>query len=121
MDIVLAIEDNEKILRSLCGEDGIVYSICELQEECDSRGTLIMKKYMEYRKLCKLSSEINAQNTNLLNIGGVGVGVGVGSEGPDPREVELYLEERLFLMQLGGDYTELMVSKVKGSTNVTQI
>ncbi|KAK9928418.1 hypothetical protein M0R45_025554 [Rubus argutus] len=115
-DIVLAIEDNDKILRSLCGEDGIVYSICELQEDCDSRGTLIMKKYMEYRKLCKLSSEINAQNTNLLNVGGVGVGV--GSEGPGPREVELYLEERLFLMQLGEDYTELMLSKVKGLTNI---
>ena len=43
-DIVLAIEENDEILRSLCGEDGIVYAICELQEECDSRGSLILKK-----------------------------------------------------------------------------
>ena len=43
-DIVLAIEENNEILRSLCGEDGIVYAICELQEECDSRGSLILKK-----------------------------------------------------------------------------
>ncbi|KAL6290588.1 hypothetical protein ACE6H2_008098 [Prunus campanulata] len=113
-DIVLAVEDNDEILRGLCGEDGIVYAICELQEECDTRGSLILKKYMEYRRLPKLSSEINAQNKNLLNVGGVGV----GSEGPDPREVELFLEEILSLMQLGEDYTEFMVSKIKGLTNV---
>ncbi|XP_023004265.1 conserved oligomeric Golgi complex subunit 4-like [Cucurbita maxima] len=105
-DIVLAVEENDEILRSLCGEDGIVYAICELQEECDSRGSLILKKYVEYRKLAQLSSEINAQSKNLLAVGG-------GPEGPDPREIELYLEELLTLMQLGEDYTEFMVSKIK--------
>lgn len=110
-DIVLAIEENNEILRGLCGEDGIVYAICELQEECDSRGSLILKKYMEYRKLPKLASEINVHNKNLLDVGG-------GSEGPDPKEVELYLEEILSLMQLGEDYTEYMVSKFKGLTSV---
>uniref|UniRef100_A0A6P4A637 Conserved oligomeric Golgi complex subunit 4 n=1 Tax=Ziziphus jujuba TaxID=326968 RepID=A0A6P4A637_ZIZJJ len=110
-DIVLAVEENNEILRSLCGEDGIVYAICELQEECDTRGSLILKKYMEYRKLPMLSSDINAQNKNLLAVGG-------SPEGPDPREVELYLEEILSLMQLGEDYTEFMVSKIKGLTSV---
>ncbi|XP_041012100.1 conserved oligomeric Golgi complex subunit 4 [Juglans microcarpa x Juglans regia] len=110
-DVVLAIEENDEILRGLCGDDGIVYAICELQEECDSRGSLILKKYMEFRKLARLSSEINAQNKNLLAVGG-------GSEGPDPREIELYLEEILSLMQLGEDYTEFMVSKIKGLSSV---
>ncbi|OMO65533.1 Conserved oligomeric Golgi complex, subunit 4 [Corchorus olitorius] len=109
-DIVLAVEENDEILRSLCGEDGVVYAIFELQEECDSRGSLILKKYMEYRKLAKLSSEINAQNKNLLAVG--------APEGPNPREIELYLEEILSLMQLGEDYTEYMVSKIKGMTTV---
>ncbi|CAL0302196.1 unnamed protein product [Lupinus luteus] len=110
-DIVLAIEENNEILSGLCGEDGIVYAICELQEECDSRGSVILKKYMDFRKLAKLSSEINAQNSNLLAVGG-------GAEGPDPREVELYLEEILSLMQLGEDYTEFAISKIKGLTSV---
>ncbi|KAI4328981.1 hypothetical protein L6164_021291 [Bauhinia variegata] len=110
-DIVLAIEENNEILRSLCGEDGTVYAICELQEECDSRGSLILKKYMEYRKLPRLSSEINAQNKNLLAVGGA-------PEGPDPREIEVYLEEILSLMQLGEDYTEFMISKIKEHTSV---
>ncbi|KAI3796646.1 hypothetical protein L1987_39324 [Smallanthus sonchifolius] len=109
-DIVLAIEENEEILRSLCGEDGIVYAICELQEECDSRGSLILKKYMEFRKLSKLTSEINSYKNDLLSAG--------EEEGPDPREIELFLEEILSLTQLGEDYTGYMVSKIKGLSNV---
>ncbi|CAK9184216.1 unnamed protein product, partial [Ilex paraguariensis] len=109
-DIVLAIEENNEILRSnLCGEDGIVYAICELQNECDSRGSLILKKYMEYRKLAKLTSEINTYKSNLLS---------VGVQGPDPREIELYLEEILQLTQLGEDYTDYMVSKIRGLSSV---
>ncbi|KAK3004784.1 hypothetical protein RJ639_020123 [Escallonia herrerae] len=108
-DIVLAVEENDGVLRSLCGEDGIVYAICELQEECDSRGSMILKKYMEYRSLAKLTSEINSYKSNLLS---------VGVEGPDPRDVELYLEEILQLTQLGEDYTEFMVSKIRSLTSV---
>ncbi|XP_042066443.1 conserved oligomeric Golgi complex subunit 4-like [Salvia splendens] len=108
-DIVLAIEENDEILRNLCGEDGIVYAICELQEECDSRGSNILKKFMDYRKLAKLTSEINSYKSNLLS---------VHAEGPDPREIELYLEEILSLTQLGEDYTEYMVSKIRSLTSV---
>ncbi|KAI3743810.1 hypothetical protein L1987_56877 [Smallanthus sonchifolius] len=110
-DIVLAIEENEEILRSLCGEDGIVYAIFELQEECDSRGSLILKKYMEFRKLSKLTSEINSYKNDLLS-------AGEEEEGPDPREIELFLEEILSLTQLGEDYTGYMVSKIKGLSHV---
>ncbi|GJT90661.1 conserved oligomeric Golgi complex subunit 4 [Tanacetum coccineum] len=109
-DIVLAIEENDEILRSLCGEDGIVYAICELQDECDSRGSLVLKKYMEYRKLSKLTSEINAYKNDVVN--------GEDVDGPDPREIELFLEEILQLTQLGEDYTEYMVSKIKGLSQV---
>ncbi|KAK1315537.1 Conserved oligomeric Golgi complex subunit 4 [Acorus calamus] len=111
-DIVLAVEENDEILKQLCGEDGIVYAICELQEECDSRGTGILKKYMEHRRLSKLASDINSYSKNLLSAGGL------GSEGPDPREIELYLEEILQLTQLGEDYTEFMCSKVRGLGSV---
>lgn len=110
-DIVLAIEENVEILSSLCGEDGIVYAICELQEECDSRGSLILKKYMEFRKLSKLTSEINSSKNESLSGGEEG-------GGPEPREIELYLEEILSLTQLGEDYTEYMVSKIKGLSHV---
>ncbi|KAL9266331.1 Conserved oligomeric Golgi complex subunit 4-like protein [Drosera capensis] len=109
-DIVMAIEENVDILRSLCGEDGIVYAICELQEECDSRGSLIVKKYMEYRMLGKLASEINSYTKSLLSVGNV--------EGPDPREIELFLEEILSLTQLSEDYMEYMISKIKGLSSI---
>ncbi|XP_065030626.1 conserved oligomeric Golgi complex subunit 4-like [Musa acuminata AAA Group] len=109
-DIVLAVQENDEVLRSLCGEDGIVYAICELQEECDSRGTQILKKYVDHRKLARLASEINSHSKNLLSVG--------ADEGPDPREVEMYLEEILALTQLGEDYTEFMVSKIRGLESV---
>ncbi|XP_043721623.1 conserved oligomeric Golgi complex subunit 4-like [Telopea speciosissima] len=109
-DIVLAVEENNEILRGLCGEDGIVYAICELQEECDSRGSLILKKYMDYRKLARLASEINSYSKNLLSVG--------AAEGPDPREIELFLEEILSLTQLGEDYTDFMLSKIRGLSSV---
>eukprot|EP01018_Ginkgo_biloba_P012353 Gb_28119 [translate_table: standard] len=103
-DIVLAVEANDEILRSLCGEDGIIYAIWELQEECDSRGSVILKKYMDYRKLARLASEINSQNKNLISVVGA-------PEGPDPREIEIYLEEMLSLTQLSEDYTQFMMTK----------
>ncbi|KAK9130037.1 hypothetical protein Sjap_010524 [Stephania japonica] len=109
-DIVLAVEENDEVLRGLCGEDGIVYAIIELQEECDSRGSLILNKYMEYRKLGRLASEINSYSKNLISVGVV--------EGPDPREIELYLEEILSLTQLGEDYMEFMVSKIRGLSSI---
>lgn len=116
-DIVEAIEekdldDKDKVLSSLCGDDGIVYAICELQEECDSRGTQILKKYMEHRKLPRLASEINSYSKNLLSV--------AATEGPDPREVEKHLEDILSLTQLGEDYMEFMVSKIRGLGSVDQ-
>ncbi|MQM16843.1 hypothetical protein Taro_049805 [Colocasia esculenta] len=104
------VEDKDKVLRSLCGDDGVVYAICELQEECDSRGTQILKKYMDYRKLSRLASEINSYSKNLLSVG--------AAEGPDPREVETFLEEILSLTQLGEDYMEFMLSKIRGLDSV---
>ncbi|KAF7139386.1 hypothetical protein RHSIM_Rhsim07G0007000 [Rhododendron simsii] len=108
-DIVLAVVENDKILHSLCGKDAIVYAICELQEECDSRGSLVLKKYLDYRKLAKLTAEVKCYKSNLLS---------VGVEGPDPREIELYVEEILSLTQLGEDYMEHMVSKIRGLSSV---
>ncbi|RZC77852.1 hypothetical protein C5167_002058 [Papaver somniferum] len=109
-DIVLAVEENDDILRNLCCEDGIVYAIIELQEECDSRGSLVLRKYMEFRKLSRVESEIISYSKNILSVG--------ATEGPDPREVELYLEEILTLTQLGEEYTGFMVSKIRGLRSV---
>ncbi|KAG9452153.1 hypothetical protein H6P81_005057 [Aristolochia fimbriata] len=109
-DIVLAIEENDEILRSLCGEDGVVYAICELQEECDSRGSLILKRYMDYRKLGRLASEINSYSKTLLSVG--------APEGPDPRKIEVFLEEILTLTQRGEEYTEYLISKIRGLSSV---
>ncbi|KAI3973847.1 hypothetical protein MKX01_030423 [Papaver californicum] len=109
-DITLVVEENDEILRNLCGEDGIVYAMIDLQEECDSRGSLVLRKYMEFRKLSRVESEIISYSKNILSVGTV--------KGPDPREVELYLEEILALTELGEKYTGFMVSKIQGLRSV---
>uniref|UniRef100_A0A453QJI1 COG4 transport protein middle alpha-helical bundle domain-containing protein n=1 Tax=Aegilops tauschii subsp. strangulata TaxID=200361 RepID=A0A453QJI1_AEGTS len=58
-DIVLAVEENDAVLRELRGEDGVAYAIIELQEECDSRGTQILRRYADYRKFVILSCSPN--------------------------------------------------------------
>lgn len=119
-DIVLAVEENDSVLRELRGEDGVAYAIIELQEECDSRGTQILRRYADYRKLARLALDINSYTKNLLSVSVVGsmASAAGGNEGPDPREVELCLEEILALTQLGEDYTEFMVNKIRGLRDV---
>ncbi|CAL5020434.1 unnamed protein product [Urochloa decumbens] len=117
-DIVLAVEENDAVLRELKGEDGVAYAIIELQEECDSRGTQILRRYADYRKLARLASDINSYTKNLLSVVGSMASAAGGNEGPDPREIELYLEEILALTQLGEDYTEFMVNKIRGLRDV---
>jgi hypothetical protein len=69
-DIVLAVEENDAVLRELRGEDGVAYAIIELQEECDSRGSQILRQYADYRKLARLASDINSYMKNLLSVVG---------------------------------------------------
>ncbi|GAA0164044.1 membrane traffic protein [Lithospermum erythrorhizon] len=53
-----------------CGEDAIVYAICELQEEYDSRGATIIKKYMEYnRSLRSVNPEVLPNGTKMFKSG----------------------------------------------------
>ncbi|CAI0476604.1 unnamed protein product, partial [Linum tenue] len=68
-----------------------------------------MRSRLEFEHLVELMEQGHAQK-NLLAVG--------GPEGPDPREVELYLQEILSLMQIGEDYTEFMVSKIKALSSV---
>ncbi|XP_030523683.2 conserved oligomeric Golgi complex subunit 4-like [Rhodamnia argentea] len=109
-DIVLAIKTNTEVFKSLCGEDGILHAILELQEECDSWGSLVLKRYMEWRRLGNMSSEINAQNTSLLAFR--------APQGPDPRYIMSCLKEILFLRRLCEHHTEFMLSTIKGLTSV---
>ncbi|OEL25916.1 Conserved oligomeric Golgi complex subunit 4 [Dichanthelium oligosanthes] len=110
--------DRSRALEEARGEDGVAYAIIELQEECDSRGTQILRRYADYRKLAPLSSDINSYTKNLLSVVGSMASAAGGNEGSDPREIELYLEEILALTQLGEDYTEFMVNKIRGLRDV---
>ncbi len=111
-DIAFAVEENEELLLDLAGEDAVVLAIQELQEECNSKGSTIMKKYIEHRKLAKLSKDIVIHNKNLISVGVS------SSEGPDPREIELHLEEMLLLSQTSEEYFHFMITKMREAGSV---
>lgn len=106
-DVAFAVEENEDLLFDLAGEEGIALAMLELQEECNARGTSIVKKYIEQRKLLKLSKEIALHNKNDTTLLAVGI-----PEGPDPRELEIYLEEMMLLSQTSEDYFHFMDTKM---------
>jgi hypothetical protein len=108
-DVAFAIEENEDLLFDLAGEDGIALAMLELQAECNAKGTLIVKKYIEQRKLVKLSKEIALHNKNDMSL----LAVGSAPDGPDPREVEIYLEEMMLLSQTSEDYFHFMDTKMR--------
>ncbi|GAA0173311.1 membrane traffic protein [Lithospermum erythrorhizon] len=62
----------------------------------------------DFRRLSKLAYDINSYKSNLLEVGG-----------SEPREIELYLEKILSLIQLGEDYTDYMVSKIRSLCSVS--
>lgn len=103
--IALSIEGNEELLRSFAGEDGIVFAIQELQQECNARGPVILKRYAENRKLPKLIKDMAALTKNLISVG--------NTEGPDPREIALYLEEMQVLIQTSEDYLYFVITRVR--------
>jgi len=105
-DIAFGIEENEDLLFDLAGEEGIALAILELQEECNARGTSIVKKYVEQRKLSKLTKEIAVHNKNDMTLL-------AAPEGPDPREMEIYLEEMMLLSQTSEDYFDFMNTKFR--------
>jgi hypothetical protein len=80
-------------------------AMLELQEECNARGTMIVKKYIEQRKLLKVTKDISIHNKNLLAVR--------APEGPDPGEIEIYLEEMMLLSQTSEDYFHFMNTKMR--------
>lgn len=108
-DIAFAVEENEDLLFDLAGEQAIADAMRELQEECNARGTLVVKKYIEQRKLLKLTKEIALHNKNDMNL----LAVASAPEGPDPRELEVYLEEMMLLSQTSEDYFDFMHTKLR--------
>ena len=107
-DIAFAVEENEDLLYYLAEEEGIAFAMLELQEECNATGTSIIKNYVEQRKLLKLTKEIamhDKNDTNLLVVG--------ASEGPDPREIEIYLQEMMLFSQTSEDYFHFMDTEMR--------
>lgn len=48
----MVIEENDEILTSFCGEDGIVYALCEFQEERDSSDINNTLNLIDGKKVC---------------------------------------------------------------------
>eukprot|EP00897_Mesotaenium_endlicherianum_P006163 jgi/Mesen1/5575/ME000281S04641 len=118
-DIALAVEHNEETLRGIYGEDGIVWAIQELQEECDSRGSIVVKRYIEHRRLTKLSRDVasakGAGSGRAAAAAGIVAGMQGGSsaDNPNPRDVEGILEEIQTLSKVAEEYARFMAARMR--------
>lgn len=104
-DVALAVEHNQELLRGMYGEDGIVAAIRELQHECAERGAAVLARYVEHRKLAKLARDVAAHKA--------AIGGPLAGEGPNPREVEVYLEEMLVISKRNEEYIHFMLAKMR--------
>lgn len=113
-DIALALDDNEQLLRDLLGEDGVAYAVRELQEECDARGTFLLKKYMDFRRLPKISKDISSLTRTAASAVAIAGGVG---DAPDPRDIQVYLEEMLLLCQTSEEFISFMNARLRDAAS----
>lgn len=104
-DVALAVEHNQELLRGLHGEDAVVAAVRELQQECDERGAAVLARYVEHRKLAKLARDVAAHKAAAAGP--------LAGEGPNPREVEVYLEEMLVISKRNEEYAHFMLAKMR--------
>jgi len=100
-DIATALEQNEELLTTAFGPKAMVRAALEMHKECDTHGSLVIKRFAEFRNLKRLAHDIGRKGSS-SNV-----------ELPDPRAVESYLEELLMICQRSEEYSNFLLDKMK--------
>jgi len=102
-DVALAVEEHEQLLLSRFGGDALARCLAELQAEVDLRGAQLLRRFAEHHSLARLAAACSQRRG------------GAGGEGPDPRTVELHLEEALLLCARAEEYSQWVGAKLRAA------
>lgn len=104
--VAVAVEENTPVVREHFGGLAPRELVRELQKECDIRGTLVLQRFVEHRRLAALARRARR---------GGGEGDSAGGDAVDPREVESFLEEMLLLGQRVEEFSGFMVAQLRAA------
>mmetsp|Transcript_26 Transcript_26/g.78 ORF Transcript_26/g.78 Transcript_26/m.78 type:complete len:746 (+) Transcript_26:194-2431(+) len=108
-DIAIAVEENEALLQESFDTEGVLFTIQQLQNECDNTGSKILRRYLEHRQLQRLVREISGSKRSAEpNLTSPDRKAAV-----DPRQVELFLGEIVMLSQRSEEYNQFMLAKLR--------
>lgn len=108
-DIAAAIAENESMLVDAFGNEALLSFVAAMHEECDARGTTIIKRFCEHTSIEKLVKDTGMKAGKQTQSGDV-----------DPREVEFYLQEVLLLCERSEEYLSFILAKM-GSASPGQV
>lgn len=108
-DIGAAISENEPMLIGSFGNEALLSFVAAMHEECDVRGTAVIKRFCEHNSIEKLVKDTGSRSSMHAQTGDV-----------DPREVESYLQEVLLLCERSEEYLSFILAKI-GSASPGQV
>lgn len=117
-DLALALEEHEGFVREAFGSAGVLEAASGLQAECDTHGARLLARFAEARRVDRMVSEVRGRKRPVGAASGAGAAGGKDG-GPDPRQVDVLLQELLRLCQLAEEYNQFMLGKMREGGQLT--
>jgi hypothetical protein len=127
IDVIVATYEQEEsfITDNFGGKDKALYTLLELQQLCDKMSQPILDKFIERRKIneklvavkqkMRSGYQQDTYNTTRRDNRAVGTQEMQITEGPDPREMDLLLEEMVALCKFSQVYERFVQSRAKAA------
>jgi len=107
-DIAIAVDENEALVQECFGAEGVLHVMQELQAECDTAGSRVLRRYLEHRRLQRLVKEIGGAKHRAPPVGSPERSALV-----DPLQVESFLDEIVMISQRSEEYNGFMLGKLR--------
>lgn len=104
-DCGVAVEENEEFVKKTFGPETVVEMVTGIQEECDTQGTRLLRRFLEHKRVVRTLQEVNSKKGRQGTPGDTG--------GPDPKKVEPLLGTLVRLCQVSEEYNHFMVDKMR--------
>lgn len=102
-DVASAIDEHLELFRDAFGPEIALAAVYGVHAECDIRGTRILQRYTEERRLAKIAGQINMRARDDTAAEAAPI---------EPRKVEAFLNELLTLCTRGEEYTQYLLARM---------